>query len=114
MKRLIGSLLMLTSSLMATESHLWLLAMTNVPGVKEMDTPETEYGVQVFMDSDNPLCTGFTVTLEVEMPDGERRTIVDTVARQQKAIGVVFGTAWSTYLGTDLNWRVVSLSVEEF
>ena len=65
----------------APSRHLWLLTATNVPGVPGMQTPETQYGVQVFCGSANTDVAGWRVTVRVAGADGAPLTFTQDLMR---------------------------------
>src|SRR5437764_632072 len=62
----------------------WFGTASNVPGVPATQTPVTQYGVEVFMDSDNPAVTEFQITIVVQLATGEIVTNTGTVSRDAK------------------------------
>lgn len=102
--------LMLASPLFSADVRFtWLPTMTNVPGVEQTTTPQTLYGIQVFMDSDNAKTSEFAITLTVRI-DGEIRVITGTVARSPKAEGVRYSSAWVSFF--EQMPEVVAISVK--
>jgi hypothetical protein len=90
---------------------LWLPLVSNVPGIPQTNTPVTQYGIQVFMDSDNSAVTAFLVTLVVQTSDGQIHTAGSTVARQAKADGVTYSTLYSTWIDTNPNFQLLAVQV---
>jgi hypothetical protein len=96
----------------AADVHFtWLMTATNVPGVPDTQTPTTQFGVQVFMDSDNPSVTEFQVTTVVQLPTGDIVTSTGSVPRVGKAGNVLYSTAYAVWVGADPNFQLLSLQV---
>jgi hypothetical protein len=97
----------------AADVHFaWLMTATNVPGVPDTQTPTTQYGVQVFMDSDNPNVTEFQITMVVQLSTGDIVTSTGTVPRVGKAANVTYSTAYAAWVGPDQNFKLLSLQVK--
>jgi hypothetical protein len=92
--------------------YAWLMTATNVPGVPDTQTPTTQYGVQVFMDSDNPNVTEFQVTIVVQLATGDIVTSTGTVPRVGKAGNVTYSTAYAAWVGPNPNFQLLSLQVK--
>jgi hypothetical protein len=97
----------------AAEVHFtWLMTATNVPGVPETATPVTQYGVEVFMDSDNPNVTEFQVTVVVQLSTGEIAVSNGTAPRAPKQGNVAYSTAYAAWVGPSQNFQVLSIQVK--
>lgn len=112
MKTLILTLLLSISSFAADVRFIWLPTATNVPGVEQTTTPVTQYGVQVFLDSDNQNVTEFAVTLVIQDAAGEIRSVSGKAPRVGKAETVRYSTALVVWVGTDPNYQVLSVTVK--
>jgi hypothetical protein len=89
----------------------WLPLASNIPGISLTDTPVTQYGIQVFMDSDNPVVSAFLVTVVVQTSDGQIHTATATVVRQPKSGGVTYSTLYSTWVDANPNFQVLAVQV---
>jgi hypothetical protein len=97
----------------AAEVHFaWLMTATNVPGVPDTATPTTQYGVEVFMDSDNPNVTEFQITVVVQLATGEIQTSTGTAVRSGKFSNVTYSTGYVQWVGPDPNFQLLSLQVK--
>ena len=97
----------------AADVHFaWLMTATNVPGVPDTQTPTTQYGVQVFMDSDNPSVTEFQVTVVVQLSTGDIVASTGSVPRVGKAANVTYSTAYAVWVGSNPNFQLLSLQVK--
>ncbi len=113
MKKLILGVVVMATTLLGAESHIWLMTQTNVPGVQLTDTPQTLYGILVLMESDNPQCTAFDVTVRVTTSEGVKLVMVSRISRQRKAKDVVYGTAWASYFDKGIGFKVESVVIQE-
>ena len=97
----------------AADVHFtWLMTATNVPGVPDTQTATTQYGVQVFIDSDNPNVTEFQVTMVVQLSTGDIVTSTGTVPRAGKAGNVLYSTAYAAWVGPNPSFQLLSLQVK--
>ncbi len=111
-KRLILASLILAGAVAAADRSMWLLTMTNIPGVPETSTPVTQYGVQVFLGSDDPLTVGWDVSLEVQLGDGSVVTFSGYQIRNRDAApDAVFSDIWVAWIGPDVDFKVLKLTV---
>lgn len=91
----------------------WLPTQTNVVGLDQTTTEVTYFGVQVFMDTDNPQVTEFVITLVIRTAAGEVRSLTGTAPRAAgKAENVRYSTAWSALVDTSAAFEVLAISVK--
>jgi hypothetical protein len=96
----------------AADVHFaWLPLSSNIPGIPQSATAVDEYGVQVFMDSDNPAVTAFQVTVVVQLSSGDIVPLHATVARQPKDSGVLYSSIFSTWVDTNPNFQLLAIQV---
>jgi hypothetical protein len=90
---------------------MWLLTTNSVIGLPAQ-TATPQFGVQVFIDSDNPGVTEFQVTTVVQMANGDIAVNSQNVARDGKASNVQYSTAYVNWVGPDPNFQVLSIQVK--
>lgn len=113
MKRLAVLIFMAaTISSAADVRFTWLPSSSNVLGAPQTQTPVTQYGINVLMDSDNPKVTEFQVTLVYKLASGEIRTVGGTTSRSGKVPNVQYSTIYPVWVGLDMNFEVLSLQVK--
>jgi hypothetical protein len=112
MRTLFALLTLATAAFAADVRFTWLPTETNVVGAPATYTDVTYYGVQVFMDSDNPQVSEFTITLVYRNSAGEIRTATATVPRAAKAQDVKYSTGWVAWVDTASNFEVLSVEVK--
>lgn len=112
MSRITIPLFLLASAAFAADRFTWLPMQTNVVGIAATTTDTTYYGVQVFMDSDNPDVNEFAVTVVLRDASGEIRTLTATVPRNGKAENVKYSTAYGVYVGTSPDFEVLAIQVK--
>ncbi len=107
--------LMGVTGLRAESRHLWLLTATNVPGVAETATPETVYGVQVFVGAVGGRVTGWRIALTVTLADGTEVEYEQVLARNVKgaASGVPYSDVAVFWIGPEAGFRVTGLVVDD-
>ncbi|MCU1233880.1 MAG: hypothetical protein JWP63_1847 [Candidatus Solibacter sp.] len=112
MKKLILLVLMMAGACAAADVRfMWLLTLNSVPGLPQVSMVP-QYGVQVFMDSDNPAVTEFQITTVVQIASGDIVVNTQTVARDGKAPDVQYSTVYVSWIGPDPNFQVLSIQVK--
>lgn len=113
--KLLAGFCLLCSLVFATDARFtWLPTQTNVIGVPDTFTGDTTfYGVEVFMDSDNPAISEFSVSATVRLSSGEIRTFTGTVPRAiGKFQGVKYSTGMVVWVDTSQNFEVLAIEVK--
>jgi hypothetical protein len=90
---------------------MWLPMANFVPGLPQQSSV-VQYGVQVFIDSDNPAVTEFQVTTVVQMSSGDIVMGTQTVAREAKTPNVEYSTIYVSMIGPDPSFQVLSIQVK--
>jgi hypothetical protein len=112
MKKLCLLMLLLAGACSAADVRfMWLLTLNAVNGLPSV-TDVPQYGVQVFLDSDNPAVTEFQITTVVQMASGDIVVNTQTAQRDGKATNVQYSTAYVAWIGPDPNFQVLSIQVK--
>lgn len=112
MKRLAALLLLAGACSAADVRYAWLPFSSNVPGAPQTETPVTQYGISVLMDSDNPKATEFQVAITVRLSSGEVRTASAVVVRSPKGGNVQYSTIYSKWLDSKPDFEVLAVQVQ--
>lgn len=108
MSKLLTCALLLAAALPAEVRVFWLPTQTNIPGLPQLATEATRYGVQVFIGSDEA-SKAFEVTLRVRV-GGEECEVVGRVERTDGASNVAYSTLWVAWF--DEAPQVLSVAVK--
>jgi hypothetical protein len=92
--------------------YTWLPFSNNVPGLSQTQSDGMQYGISVFLQSDNPAVTEFQVAVVVRSSKGDVRVINGTALRQGKADGVQYSTLCALWVDTQPNFDVLAIEVK--
>ena len=89
---------------------MWLMTTNSVIGLPAPSAPQ--YGVQVFLDSDNSAITEFQITTVVQLSNGDIAVNTQNVARDGKASNAQYSTVAVSWVGPDPNFQVLSIQAK--
>ncbi len=92
--------------------YTWLPFSNNVLGAPQTQSDVMQYGINVFLHSDNPLVTEFQVTAVVKTAAGEVRVFNGTVTRENKVASVQYSTVCAMWVDTQPNFEVLTIQVK--
>ena len=113
MRRLAILLLSASSVVLGADvRYAWLPFSNNIPGVAQTQAETTQYGINVFLQSDNPSITEFEVTVVVKSSSGEVRVLNGNAQRQGKAAGVQYSSMCSMWVDSSPDFEVLAIEAK--